>query len=418
MRRGWFVMVLVLLALGAGVVVGWSMWRDDEYGHALERYDDRTGEPSVYVNLPDGDAQLALGSPDRHRLVVQWRDPDGHGWTAPETVWEDRRNVAVENTVRYGGGTVAVVETYTDDVHDDSDIGNRQVAVLCRDRTCEAHAGLSTEAQVTPNGTTAYLGQTHEGVLLWTSGGGFETEPWRGHPGFDLHRDSPSEPVLTPDGSLRVVSSEPARGSCTFALLTSDSDSAELTVRATHTEQLRGRSPSDCRTYLATWSDDWLQVNAEDHRVPSFWFVGSGGSWRATTEDASGLDLVDVRRGCCDSSTIGFVHWNDLTFGSPDGERIQVQSHLLGEERWSDPAVLDAAPAGSRCTWMDGYESGPEGYAVVMTCRDGLAVAASPDLRHWEAAYLRGVGGEPTGDDDGLRVGDRLVWTPADGFVA
>lgn len=416
MRRGWFVMALVVLAIGAGVVVGWTTWHDDEYGHALEQYDDRTGEPNVYVNLPDGEAQLALGSPDRHRLVVQWRDPDGHGWTAPETVWEDRRNVAIENTVRYGVGTAAIVETYTDNVHDDSDIGNRQVAVVCRDRACDAHEALTTEAQVTPDGATAYLGQSREGVLFWRSGRGFEAEPWHDHPGFDLPRSSPSEPVLAPDGSLRLVGSEPARGSCTFVLFSSPPGSAQLTARDRHTEQLRGQSSSDCRTYLLTWSDEWVQVNAEDHRAPTFWFVDAGGSWGTTTKDASGLDLVDVRRGCCDSATAGFIHWNAVTFGSPDSERIQVQSHLLGEERWSDPVLLDAAPAVSRCTWMDGYESGPAGYAVVMTCRDGLAVAASPDLQHWDATYLRDVAGEPSGDDDGLRVGDRLVWTPADGF--
>ena len=420
MRRGWFVTVLVLLTLGAGVVVGWSMWRDGgEYGHDLEQYDDRTGEPSVYVNLPDGDAQLALGSPDGHRLVVQWRDPDGHGWTSPETVWDDPDMRAIENTVRYGGGTVAIVETYTDDVHDDSDIGNLQVAVVCRDRTCDAHAGSSTEAQVTPDGATAYLGQSRKGVLLWSTGRGFGTEPWRGHPGFDLHRTSPSEPVLAPNGSLRIVSSTPSRDSCTFALLTSAPGSADLTMRARHTEPIRGRSLSDCRTYLATWGDSWVQVNAEDHRATTFWFVGdSSGPWRATARDASGLAPVDVDRGCCDTSIAGFVHWNDIAFGSPDGRRIQVQSHLLGQQHWSEATVLDVAPARSGCRWMDGTEVGPEGYAVLMGCRDGLAVAASPELETWESAYLRGVEGEPIGDDDGLRVGDRLIWTPARGFAA
>ena len=93
-----------------------------------------------------------------------------------------------------------------------------------------------------------------------------------------------------------------------------------------------------------------------------------------------------------------------------------MQSHLLGEEQWSEPVVLEGAPAGSRCTRMDGYEAGPQGYAVVMTCRDGYAVAASADLRQWDATYLSGARGEVIPDDEGLRIGDRLVWTPQGGF--
>lgn len=410
--------VLALLVLGAGAVAGWSMWHgEDEYAHALERYGNDRGEPNVYVNLPDGDAQLALGSPDGHRLVVQWRDPDGHGWTAPETVWNDEKNQAIENTVRYGGGTAAIVETYVADVHDDSDIGNEYVAVVCRDLTCDATEARTTEAQVTPDGSTAYLGQSDAGVRFWDVSDGFQDAPWSNHPGFDYHRTSPSEPVLAPDGSLRVVGSAPDRGTCTFELFTSAPRSAALTAVDAVTEPLRGNRTSDCRSYTATWSDTWLQVNPQDHRAATFWFVGDDdGGWETTTEDASGFDLIDVGRGCCSSATAGFVHWNEVTFGSPDGERIQVQSHLLGEEKWSEPVVLDGAPPGAGCTWQDGYEAGPAGFAVVMTCRDGLAVAASPDLREWTSTYLPGATGTPAGDDEGLTIGKRRVWTPTDGF--
>ena len=64
-----------------------------------------------------------------------------------------------------------------------------------------------------------------------------------------------------------------------------------------------------------------------------------------------------------------------------------MQSHLLGEERWSAPTRLAGAPPGYRCTWMEGHEVG-DGYAVTMTCHSGkvrsvwlgdaYAVAASP----------------------------------------
>ncbi|MCW2794116.1 MAG: hypothetical protein JWO76_3214, partial [Nocardioides sp.] len=247
--------VLALLVVCAGV--GWVVWGEDlKYRHSLVKYGDAHGEPNRYYNLPDGDAQLAVGSPDRHRIVVQWRDPDGHGWTAPETVWTDDKFTAVDNTVRYGGGTLAVMQQFTPDVHSDSDIGNVYVAIVCRELTCTADEGkgFGSEAQVTPDGTTAYLGQDERGVQLWTSDEGIHRVPWSGHPGFEYGVVSPSEPVLTPDGSLRVVTSKPSRGSCTFELLTGTPGTADLTSAARSTQQLRGSGLSDCASYLSTYS--------------------------------------------------------------------------------------------------------------------------------------------------------------------
>lgn len=418
-RRAVVLAAVAALALAAVAALGWQVTRDDTYAHALERYDNETGEPNVYVNLPDGEAQLALGSPDGHRLVVQWRDPDGHGWTAPQTVWEDRENEAVENTVRYGGGTAVIVEAYTADVHDDSDLSASYVAVVCRDLVCDARPDPGASVgQVTPDGSTAYLGQSEQGVVFWDADDGFVDAPWDGHPGLDSRRSSVSSPVLAPDGSLRLVAAAPARGACTFELLTSEPRAAALTSGAERTEPLRGPRPSECRSYTSTWSDAWLTVHPDDHRAATFSFVEEDGAWTSEPGDASGLDVIDVGRGCCDTGVQEFVHWNEVAYGSPDGRRIQVQSHLLGQDRWSDPVVLGGAPPGERCTWADGYEAGPSGFAVVMTCPGGYAVAASPDLEQWTSAYLPGSGqAQVVGDDTGLTVGDRRVWTPTAGFA-
>src|SRR4051812_22272397 len=86
--------LVVGLALAAGVA-WWATSGSSGYDHALQRYGEDHGEANRYVNLPDGAAQLSYGSPDGHRLVVQWRDPDGHGWTAPETLYASRRLTAV-----------------------------------------------------------------------------------------------------------------------------------------------------------------------------------------------------------------------------------------------------------------------------------------------------------------------------------
>jgi len=302
------------------------------------------------------------------------------------------------------------------------------IGIVCRDLDCEAAEapGIGGEAQVTPDGSTVFLGQDGKGVSLWTADEGIHVARWSGHPGFDYDVVSPSAPVLAPDGSLRVVSSRPSRGVCTFDLFTAAPGTADLLRVARSDAPLRGPSTSDCFSYLDTFSGDWVTVHPDDHRAPTFWFVRKGDAWVTTRRDPSGLRRVDVDRGCCDSFVAGFVHWNDVSFGSPDGRRIQVQTHLLGEERWSEPLVLDGAPPAYTCTWMDGYEVGALGYAVLLVCHSGKArdefvgdayvVVASPDLEEWESAFVTDVKKGPAVDEDRIQVGD-TTWTPEDGFV-
>lgn len=414
---------------GAAAGVAWSQLDDGPYAHSLVRFEDERGEANRYTNLDDGAAQLSVGSPDGHDLVVQWRDPDGRGWTAPETVWTDERNLAVENTVRYGGGTVAIVETYTPDTGEDSDIHDVRVAVVCRDLACEATdaGGVDAEAQVTPDGALVYVGRTERSVQLWSEGDGFHTTPWSGLPRLDHPRLTVSSPMLVPDGSLRVVSGRFSRGHCTFELLTSAPRSADLSSVARRTQPLRGDLRSDCQTYVDTFSADWVAVHSFDHRASDFWFVHTGGSWTTTRRDPSGLQAIDVEgTECCDTGIVGFVHWNDVAYGSPDGRRIQVQTHFLGQETWSEPLLLDGAPPGHRCTWLEGYELG-DGFVLLMTCHqaghpvadpysgDAYAVAATTDLERWETAWAGNVRRAPDVSHEGLRLG-RLTWTPDAGF--
>ena len=428
--RSWVGLTVATLVVLAGAAVGgWLAWPDaGPYDHRLVRYGDERGEPNRYVNLDEGSAQLSIGSPDGHRLVVQWRDPDGHGWTEPETVWTDTENIAIDNTVRYGGGTVAIVETYTPDTGDDSDIHDVQVGIVCRDLACTSSAapGIGGEPQVTPDGTVAHLGQDERGVHLWTEDRGLHLVPWSGHPGIADRRISTAGPVLAPDGSLRVVAGRPSRTACTFELLAGEPRTADLATVARATQPLRGKAESDCQSYLDTFSPEWLAVHPYDHRAQDFWFVRRGGAWSATQRDPSGLQAIDVARGCCDTGVLGFVHWNDVAYGSPDGRRIQVQTHFLGEETWREPQLLDGAPPDYRCTWLDGHDL-DDGLVLVMTCHeasdpvrdefsgDAFALAASSDLVEWETAWVAGVKRPPIVTEDGLRAGP-LTWSADGGF--
>jgi hypothetical protein len=103
-----------------------------------------------------------------------------------------------------------------------------------------------------------------------------------------------------------------------------------------------------------------------------------------------------------------------------------VQTHLLGDETWSAPDLLEGAPAGYRCTWLDGSDLG-DGLVLVLTCHeaahpvrdeftgDAYAVAATTDLEHWETAWVADVDSDPVVTEDGLRAGG-LSWTPEGGF--
>lgn len=422
-----------LLALCCAVVVlgtGCALLEDDDgaFTDQLVKYDGDEGEPNRYVDLDDGEAQLSIGSPDRHRIVVQWRDPDGSGWTEPETVWEDEKHTAIDNTVRYGGGTVAIRQMYTTDVHSDSDVDSFTIGIVCRELECEAveSPGFGGEAQVSPDGQHVYLGQSEKGASLWTEAQGIHLARWSGHPGFDYHRVSPSEPVLAPDGSLLLVSSRPSRGACTFELFTSEPDSAELRRVGESTQPLQGKARSDCRSYNDTYSSEWIAVRPDDHRARDFWFEKSGDEWLVTYEDPSRLRLIDVDRGCCDSYLAGFIHWNSVAYGSPDGRRIVVQSHFLGDETWSEPQLLDGATPGHTCTWMEGHEIGDQGFAVLMVCHSGkvsddyvgdaYAVAVSADLVDWESTFVTDVRRPPEVDGDELHVGE-TTWSAGEGFA-
>ncbi len=427
-RRLWVPLTLVTGVLVAAAGIGWSVWGEDlTHRHALVRYDDERGEANRYVDLPDGEAQLAIGSPDDHRIVVQWRDPDGRGWTEPETVWTDEAYVAVDNTVRSAAGTVAIRQEYTDDVRDDNDSGNIAVGIVCRaateDCTAEASPGYGGEAQVTPDGRTAYLGQDEQGVHLWTAARGIHLAAWSGHPGF-VGAVQASDPVLAPDGSLRVVTSRPGTPSCVLGLLVSEPGTADLTPAGRTRTPPPGWLP-ECRTYLTTFSPNWVEVHSADEPAPEFWFVRDGEDWTTTGEDPSGLVTLDRGDACCDTSVAGFIHGHDVAYGSADGRRIRVQVHRLGEETWTRPLTLGRAPKGYTCTWQEGYEVGDQGYVVLMTCHsgkvrdefqgDGYLVAATGDLTAWDAVFVRDVEDSPEVTEDAVQVGD-TTWSPDGGF--
>ena len=81
-----------------------------EEGQCQPRQQHRFDGGRPQVGREDGAAQLSIGSPDDHRVVVQWRDPDGHGWTAPTTVWTEEKLVLIDE--KGGGAVVEIADVY------------------------------------------------------------------------------------------------------------------------------------------------------------------------------------------------------------------------------------------------------------------------------------------------------------------
>src|SRR5215217_2154742 len=102
-RRTFWISSLLALVVVVGAAGAVWMAKDDKvtYTHSLDRFG-KDGMKNRFIHLDDG-SQFSIGSPDHHRVVVQWKDPDGHGWTTPKTVWTEKKLRTFDNTVRYGG---------------------------------------------------------------------------------------------------------------------------------------------------------------------------------------------------------------------------------------------------------------------------------------------------------------------------
>ncbi len=436
--RTWLVGVLAVVVVAGFGGLAWATWGGGgpDYGHALVRFDQYQGQANRYVNLSDARAQLSIGSPDRHRIVYQFRDPDGHGWTAPHTVWTEKRLLAAGTSVRYGSGTVGIIEAFAPNDTDEDDSRDKIAGIVCREVHCVAKRvpGTAGTPQVAPDGKTALLGEDERGVVMWTARRGIHRLRWSGHPSdaYDVRSTEPA--VLAPDGSLRVVSAAAAKHTCNLELFTSGVDSADLTGVTRHPARALARntsqSLSQCGANFDTpFSSDWLAVHRDDPGVPEFWFIRKGTTWATTSDDPSGLQPLDRGNSCCSTGIGTFVHWNELAVGSPDGRHIQLQYHLLGQQTWSKPLLIDGAPAAYDCGFPDPRGVGRRGVVVLMECRPGTgldtfgaqgsayAVAVSTDYRHWQTRFVTDVRGPPRFDDDKLVVGD-TTWVPGQGLTS
>jgi hypothetical protein len=389
-----------------------------------------------YFNLPDGKAQIGVSTSGRS-ISVRWRDPDGASWTDPEVVYDPGRMIQTFMRIRVGGPTLALFATYTprdtyypedDDVTeeewarlDDDDV---TAFVVCRDGSCTASrpypGTLGDAPQVTPDGQHVFLAERDGAYVTWHGEDIVEQQP-SGLPDGDY---GDGQPLLAPDGSLRVVHGRPDPDGCDYTLLTT------APGEAAYAEAMRYQDARDrrerCTTQLETFSSDYVIVSRSKYDV---WFLArTDDTWRKVAEDPSGQVRyprpgTPKLAGAYERS--GFWHWREVVATSPDGRTLVVQVHFPGEETWGPPRVVARAPEGSECIFIDPmptYTHGEEDpFYINLRCRSRPSpgarrkywypTAVTDDGRTWHS-FLATASGTRAGRDLIFRGHPTYRWSP------
>lgn len=400
------------------------------------------GDSARYFNLSAGEAQIGVSSSDRG-IVVRWRGPDGETWTEPEVVYDAGQMEWRLTRIRVGGPTLAMFATYsppgTTYIDDDGDVSQEEwdglddddvtVFVVCREGSCTASDPYRTTVvdapQVTPDGRHVFLADIGDSYVTWHGDEIERVQPTR----LPVGDVGDAQPLLAPDGSLRVVAGVPGAGGCSYTLSITAPDSAAYAEAATYQDPTDHRDR--CVTALETFSPDYVVVSRSKYDV---WFLARvGDRWRRVAEDPSG-QVRYPRTGDPKLAGVyersGFWHWREAVATSPDGRRLIVQMHFPGEERCGPPQVVARARPGERCVGispMPTYTWGEEDpFYISLTCRSRPSPAAdwvysaptavTEDGRTWTT--FRATESLRVGRDMVFRGHPTYRWSPDTGLRA
>ncbi len=387
--------VLALLATACGTSPGAD---EPAYGQALVEH---RFEKTHVVRLED-DVRLAVGSPDGHRIQVQWsRSGDAGDWSAPTTVDTDPLWTH-DVRVTHRGGTVAIdPDWWRERVLDDDYAPHHTSQVLCRAFRClPAHSSVDlSSTRFDAEGTFASFGLGDERVLLWTSPDGFRTSRLTGL-GPEASID------LAPDGAFAGTQGRRSGALCVYDLL----------VTAPHETRFRRVASSPqvpgppCDASSIELGRDRANVFVEGLRG-GVDFRRTDGVWAVVRSQRPLVAYPDTHgRGTLATQELDLGAAGTVSIGSPDQRRIMVQTHPADSREWDLPRQVATAPSGTRCR-IASPVTNEAGAVVVVGCYPeaqpwrpavrsagdpayGVALATS-DGRSWRVLPLRDPKIEP-----------------------
>ena len=345
--------VLALLGTGCGSSPGAD---EPAYGRALVKH---RFQKTHIVRLAD-DVRLAVGSPDGHRIQVQWsRTGRADGWSAPTTVDTDRLWTH-DIQLSHRGSTAAIdPDWWREKVLDDDYAPHHTSQVVCRDFRClPAHSSDDLSGtKLDAGGDFASFGLGPQRVLLWSVDSGFRTAAITGI-GTRATYD------LAPDGSFVAAQGRAVGPLCVYDLYVTDRHQTRFR-RVASSAQVPAEPPCDTASFEV--GPDRVNVDVEE-LSEGIEFRRSDDRWSVVQSRHPLVAYPDTHgRSTLGTQEIDLGGAGTLSIGSPDQRRIMVQTQPAGSREWGPPRQVATAPTGTRCR-VASPVGNRSGAVVVLAC--------------------------------------------------
>ncbi len=360
--------VVVLAAAAAGIVVTQPAVPELTFDQPLAHY--RAEKPKIR-KLPDG-GRIAVGSRTGHDITVQWRDPQGTSWSAPQQVQRQPKLWTHDTSVQQADGTVTIApDFWSQRILDDDYDPKITTLTVCRNYWCDESrtSDRLTSAAIADAGGLVIFQTDDKHLVLWEEGHGYRTSTVTGMPKGDQRIR------VMPDGSLVGVAGRWDGRQCHYVLYSAARRSTSFD------EEVESPGFYDSKPcYLASADvagkntvNVWIESLSDDitfHRDGSTWSVDKRLLSRMQIRDTRGKSTIaptDVQVGRGKTAVVG----------SRDQKSILLQVRPGPSKRWGKQRVIARAPSGTVCrnvSTAEGAGKKPLTMVLVHCYRDGRRV--------------------------------------------
>lgn len=350
---------VVALAAGAGVLAASPATSPDlTFGEPLAHYG---AQKAKVRKLPTG-AQIAVGSRTGHDITVQWRDPHGQTWSAPQVVQKEAKLWTHDISVRQKSGTVAIApDFWTQRVLNDDYDPSFTSLVVCRDLQCaeSRSSGWLTGATIAKDGSLVAFQTDDDHVLLWEDGRGYRTSVVNGLPKVERRVR------MMPDGSFVGVAGRWDGKQCHYVLYAAGRGSTAFR------KEVETPGVADERSCLFSSVDVsgsnrvsvWLESLSDDVA-----FVRRGSTWSVDARALTRMQIPETGgKSTIATMSVGVGKNSTAVLGSRDRTTILLQIRSGYLKAWSKPRVIARAPTGTLCRYASpGETDGKKHLAMVL----------------------------------------------------